>query len=101
MKINGDFDQRVVIDTTVSPWHPSPHPGLAHKLLDCSGEGEVRATSIVQYASGRALPEHDVGEELAVVQEAGLRLVAVAKQSSNGGPSAMIQVRGTAAGSRP
>lgn len=67
MKINGDFDQRVVIDTTASPWHPSQHPGLAHKLLDCSGEGEARATSIVQYASGRALPEHVAGEEMLVL----------------------------------
>ena len=69
MELNGDFDQRVVIDTAASPWLPCPQPGMQRKPLDRSGDAAARATSIVRHASGSAFPEdeHGLGQEFLVL----------------------------------
>jgi anti-sigma factor ChrR (cupin superfamily) len=61
MELNGDFDQRVVIDTAAFPWRPSPQPGIERKPLEHRGDAVTRATSIVRHAAGSAFPEDEIG----------------------------------------
>jgi anti-sigma factor ChrR (cupin superfamily) len=69
MQVNADFSERVVIDTTSTPWAPSPEPGVDRKLLDRIGGEVARATSIVRYAPGSKFHAHThgLGEEFLVL----------------------------------
>lgn len=67
MKINENFDQRAVIDTSNVAWQPSPYPGLVHKLLDCTDDEVPRVSRIIQYAAGSSLPEQGLGDEFLVL----------------------------------
>jgi anti-sigma factor ChrR (cupin superfamily) len=70
VKVNADFGERVVVDTTASPWVPSPQPGVERILLDRVGEEVARATSIVRYAPGSRFGPHvhGLGEEFLVLE---------------------------------
>ncbi len=58
MKINDDFNQRVVIDTNRMDWVNSPMPGVERKMLDRIGAESGHATSIVRYAPESAFSAH-------------------------------------------
>ena len=70
MKINADFAERVVIDTSAAPWIPSPAGGVERKMLDRIGDELARATSVVRYLpeSRFAAHEHPRGEEFFVLE---------------------------------
>ena len=70
MRINADFDSRVVVRFDDTPWIPSPMPGVERKMLDRIGEEVARATSLVRYAPGSAFSAHthDGGEEYLVIE---------------------------------
>ncbi|XOV80324.1 MAG: cupin domain-containing protein [Aestuariibacter sp.] len=70
MKINADFEQRVVIHSEEMPWLPSPMPGVERRPLDRIGEEVARATSIVKYAPGSEFSPHvhTGGEEFIVLE---------------------------------
>ncbi|MFZ5963209.1 cupin domain-containing protein [Thalassococcus sp. BH17M4-6] len=70
MRINADFDQSVVLDTTTMGWVPSPMAGVERKMLDRIGEEVARATSLVRYAPGSRFSSHTHGggEEYLVVE---------------------------------
>ena len=70
VKINADFDQRVVLHTDDIPWRDSPMPGVSRRLLDRIGDEVARATSIVRYDPGsRFSPHvHGGGEEFIVLE---------------------------------
>ncbi len=62
LRINADFDQRVVIPpVTDYAWVPSPCPGVWRHRLDRIGGELARATSIVRYAPGSQFSEHTHG----------------------------------------
>ena len=61
MKINADFNQRVVIQTTDIPWVDSPMSGVQRRMLDRVGEEVARATSLVRYAPGSYFSAHTHG----------------------------------------
>ena len=50
MKINANFNERIVINANEMNWTPSPMPGVERKMLDRIGEEIARATSLVRYA---------------------------------------------------
>ncbi|MGQ5521781.1 cupin domain-containing protein [Chitinimonas sp. PSY-7] len=70
MRINADFERRVVISPTMSPWITSPQMGVERRLLDRIGGEKARATSIVRYAPGSYFAEHvhTGGEEILVLE---------------------------------
>lgn len=70
MKINGNFDQRVIVHSNALPWIPSPTQGVDRKPLDRIGEEVARATSIVRYAPESKFPshQHTGGEEFFVLE---------------------------------
>ncbi|WP_022976089.1 cupin domain-containing protein [Nevskia ramosa] len=70
MKLNTDYTQRVVIDTTAMDWTPSPEAGVERKRLDRDGDEVARATSLVRYAPGSrfAAHTHGGGEEFYVLE---------------------------------
>ncbi|GAB4190801.1 MAG: cupin domain-containing protein [Wenzhouxiangellaceae bacterium] len=70
LKINADFQQRVVIEPRDYRWIPSPMPGVERMMLDRIGGEVARATSIVRYApdSHFAAHTHGGGEEYLVLQ---------------------------------
>lgn len=61
MRLNADFDRRVVIRPEDRAWVPSPMPGVARQLLDRVGDEVARATSIVRYAPGSRFSAHTHG----------------------------------------
>jgi len=69
MKINEDFNQRVVLDTEKMEWVPSPMAGVKRKMLDRLGAETGRATSLVRYAPGSyfSAHQHEGGEEFLVL----------------------------------
>ena len=69
MKINADFDKRVIVHTDQIDWVPSPMAGVDRRMLDRIGDEVARATSIVRYAPGSSFSEHthDGGEEFIVL----------------------------------
>lgn len=69
MSINADFKQRVVIDTRLVSWQPSPVAGVDRVPLDRIGEEVARASSIVRYAPGSSFTPHlhGAGEEILVL----------------------------------
>ena len=70
MKINANFDERIVINTEEMNWIPSPVPGVERKMLDRIGEEIARATSFVRYApnSHFSAHTHGGGEEFLVLE---------------------------------
>jgi len=70
MRLNTDRSLRVVIDTSVAAWTPSPEPSVHRILLDRDGDEVARATSIVRYAPGARFNEHvhGQGEEFLVLE---------------------------------
>ncbi len=68
-RVNGDFAQRVVLDTNAMPWVPSPTAGVDRRMLDRIGGEVARATSLVRYAPASRFPEHEhgLGEEYLVL----------------------------------
>jgi quercetin dioxygenase-like cupin family protein len=69
MKINADFDQRVVVHADEIEWRPSPMPGVSRRPLDRIGDEVARATTIVRYDPGShfSAHTHDGGEEFIVL----------------------------------
>ncbi len=70
MRINADFDQRVVLHADEIPWRDSPMPGVSRRPLDRIGDEVARATTIVRYAPGSQFSAHthDGGEEFIVLE---------------------------------
>jgi len=69
MKINADFDQRVVMHKADMDWVASPMKGVSRRPLDRVGEEVARATSIVRYDpnSHFSAHVHTGGEEFYVI----------------------------------
>ncbi len=69
MRVNANFDERIVIDTLKNDWVSSPVPGVKRKMLDRLGAEDARATSFVRYAAGSSFTphEHPLGEEFLVL----------------------------------
>ncbi len=61
MRLNSDFDQRVVIRPEDYEWVPSPMPGVERMMLDRIGDEVARATSLVRYAPNSAFSSHTHG----------------------------------------
>ncbi len=70
MKLNANFDERVVIHTQELEWQASPMPGVHRRMLDRIGDEVARATSIVRYAPGSHFSPHvhTGGEEFMVLE---------------------------------
>ena len=70
MRVNADFDKRVVVHTRELDWQASPMQGVERRMLDRIGGEVARATSIVRYGPGSAFSEHthDGGEEFIVLE---------------------------------
>ena len=70
MELHADLAQRVVLDTTVLPWSPSPMAGVERRMLDRLGGEVARATSIVRYEPGSRFERHihGGGEEILVLE---------------------------------
>ena len=70
MKINADFDARVVLHADDIDWRDSPMPGVSRRPLDRIGDEVARATTIVRYAPGSKFSAHthDGGEEFIVLE---------------------------------
>lgn len=69
MKINADFDQRVVVHSETLDWVDSPMKGVQRRPLDRVGGEVARATTIVRYAPGSHFSPHvhTGGEEFIVL----------------------------------
>lgn len=70
LKINADFDERVVIHPDDYQWVSSPIPGVERMMLDRIGDEVARATTIVRYAPNSAFSAHmhGGGEEFFVIE---------------------------------
>lgn len=70
MRLNAEFDQRVVVLPGDHPWVPSPVPGVTRMMLDRVGGEVARATSLVRYAPDSEFPGHmhGGGEEILVLE---------------------------------
>lgn len=70
MKINADFNQRVVLETNQLEWQDSPIQGVQRRMLDREGAEIARATSLVKYAPGSyfSAHTHGGGEEFFVLE---------------------------------
>ena len=70
MRLNADFDQRVLVRFEENDWVQSPSAGVERKMLDRIGEEVARATTIVRFAPGSAFSAHthDGGEEYLVLE---------------------------------
>lgn len=70
MKINANFDQRIVVHSAELPWADSPIAGVQRRMLDRLGGEVARATSIVRYAPGSRFSPHTHagGEEFIVLE---------------------------------
>lgn len=69
MKINAEFDQRVVVHSEAMDWVSSPMPGVSRRPLDRVGDEVARATTIVKYEAGSHFSPHvhTGGEEFIVL----------------------------------
>ncbi len=69
MRINADFEQRVVVHSEELDWVDSPMPGVSRRRLDRVGGEVARATTIVRYAAGSKFSSHvhTGGEEFVVL----------------------------------
>ncbi len=70
LKINDNFEERVVIKPEDYQWVDSPMPGVERMMLDRIGDEVARATTIVRYApnSEFSTHSHDGGEEFFVLE---------------------------------
>jgi hypothetical protein len=70
MKVNANFNQRVVLHGAQLPWVDSPVGGVQRRMLDRIGGEVARATSLVRYAPGSQFTPHthDGGEEFIVLE---------------------------------
>lgn len=70
MKINAQFNKRVVVHSANMDWKESPMPGVFRRPLDRVGNEVARATSIVRYAprSHFSAHVHTGGEEFFVLE---------------------------------
>ena len=70
MKINANFDERIVLHADEIEWRDSPMPGVSRRPLDRIGDEVARATTIVRYApaSRFSAHTHDGGEEFIVLE---------------------------------
>ena len=70
MRVNADFDERVVIRPADYGWVPSPMPGVERMMLDRIGDEVARATSLVRYAPNSEFSRHvhGGGEEYLVLE---------------------------------
>ena len=70
MRINADFNQRVVIRSDDYQWIPSPAAGVERMMLDRIGKETGHATSLVRYAANSTFPSHEHlgGEEILVLK---------------------------------
>ena len=55
LRVNADFNQRVVVKYEENQWVPSPMAGVERKMLDRIGDEVARATTIVRYAPGQLI----------------------------------------------
>jgi anti-sigma factor ChrR (cupin superfamily) len=69
MRVNADFNARVVLTPGDRTWVASPMPGVERQMLDRIGGEVARATSLVRYAPGSRFAEHrhPGGEEFLVL----------------------------------
>ncbi|MGF1528286.1 MAG: cupin domain-containing protein [Candidatus Competibacterales bacterium] len=69
MRINADFDQRVVMHADEIEWLDSPMAGVTRRPLDRIGDEVARATTIVRYAPNSHFSPHvhGGGEEFIVL----------------------------------
>ena len=69
MKINAEFDQRIVVHSADLEWIESPIKGVERRPLDRVGQEVARATTIVRYAPGSKFTPHvhTGGEEFIVI----------------------------------
>lgn len=58
MKINSDFNQRVVVHSATQEWLESPMKGVFRRPLDRVGAEVARATSIVKYMPNSVFSPH-------------------------------------------
>jgi len=68
---NGDLTERVVVDTTILDWTPSPSGTVWRKRMHRVGPAESgQVTSLVRYDAGATFPIHDhpEGEEILVLE---------------------------------
>lgn len=70
MRLNDDFQKRVVIQPKDYQWVDSPMPGVERMMLDRIGDEVARATSIVRYAPNSQFSTHihHGGEEFFVLE---------------------------------
>ena len=70
MKINADFNRRVVVRPDDYKWVNSPMPGVERMMLDRIGGEVARATTIVRFAPNSEFSPHahDGGEEFFVLE---------------------------------
>jgi len=70
MRLNADFDQRVVIRPEDYEWRDSPANGVRRMMLDRIGDEVARATTIVEFAPNSFFDAHthDGGEEYLVLE---------------------------------
>jgi anti-sigma factor ChrR (cupin superfamily) len=69
MKINANFDARVMVHSDELDWIASPTAGVDRRMLDRIGDEVARATTIVRYAKNSKFPRHTHtgGEEFIVI----------------------------------
>ena len=69
MRVNAEFDRRVVEHAAQMEWTASPMAGVSRRMLDRIGGEVARATSIVRYDAGSHFSPHthDGGEEFLVL----------------------------------
>lgn len=69
MKLNADFNKKIVIRPDNYKWVPSPMPGVERMMLDRIGDEVARATTIVKFAPNSKFSphDHDGGEEFFVL----------------------------------
>ncbi|GAB5480662.1 MAG: hypothetical protein Pars92KO_04190 [Parasphingorhabdus sp.] len=70
MRLNDNFAEHIVINTTRMPWEDSPMTGVQRRKLDRIGDEVARATSLVKYEPGSHFPRHahGGGEEFLVLE---------------------------------
>lgn len=70
MRLNADFEQRVVVRPEDYRWVDSPVAGIERMMLDRIGDEVARATSLVRYAPNSDFPSHchGGGEEIFVLE---------------------------------
>ncbi|MEM9403275.1 MAG: cupin domain-containing protein [Pseudomonadota bacterium] len=69
MRLNANFNERVVVRPDDYRWVPSPAAGVDRMMLDRVGDEVARATSLVRYEANSRFPshEHGGGEEILVL----------------------------------